>query len=306
MGQITLSDNIFKSSDYLFSKVKRFLKSYDFANIIDEGEFPTYTKEVLKTLGWGILKETQGILKIEDGECILPDNFEYYYSGYKIDNPTYNKTDTVQSNFSFVTDVTKDYILESNSCSINACENSKQLVESINIKTFVRETNESFNCSYSATVPLVLSPNVRSKAQKKFDDGHIYGENHREISIDKQLKRIYTNFDKGTIYMKYYGFPIDEDGNMEIPDIEQVEKAIEWYIIYQILLSQWFNSTVPDIQNKYMKAEQEYKLAYSEAKHYLKLPSFMQMVNTLRNTRSQNKLVFMTEQYNKSGYQRTR
>jgi len=304
MGVITNSDNFFKSSSYLFSKVRRFLKSLDSANLIDEGEFPTYIKEIYRNIGFGAYREAQAILFVENTEAHLPDDFQHIYSAYKLDKNT--KREIVQSNFSFVTDVTKDYILETNDCQINACENSKTLVESINIKTYTKETNEGVNLNFNNLLPLIISPNVKSAKQKQFEPESTVTPNYREITIDKETGKIYTHFKETILYIKYYALPIDEEGNLLVPDIEQIEKLMEWYIIYQILLSHWFNSSIPDISNKIAEAEKQYLKALQNALYYVKLPSFSQMVNTVRNQRSQNKLVYFSQQYSRTGFQSSR
>jgi hypothetical protein len=65
-----------------------------------------------------------------------------------------------------------------------------------------------------------------------------------------------------------------------------------------------FNSTVPDIMNKVAKAEKEYMDAITEAKYYLKMPSFQTSINLIRRKRSTNKLNFFTSNYRGSQFQR--
>lgn len=311
MGNITAYNrNFFKSSKYIFSRVKRLLQSYDLANKIDDGEFPQYVKDILKLLGVGVYRETQAVIKVNDYHAFLPEDYDTFYCAYKCHHEELkgencnNEIIHSQSGFKFVTDVTKEYILDTGGCEIIPSEDSKKVLEYINIKTYVVEEKDEFNDPFRFKMlhPLRLSPNV---GPKKHTHHHIHNHDSRmdEITIDE--KHIHTNFKEGFVYMKYYGFPIDNDGQIEIPDIQQVENTIYWYIIYNILLSYWFDSSVPDIQNKWQKAEQEYEKAFAEAKYYLKLPSFTQMVNSLRNRDSQNKLRFMTEQFTNTNFQRT-
>lgn len=302
MGNITAyNKNLFKSSKFLFSRVKRLLQSYDLANRIDEGEFPQYVKEILNRLSVGVFRETQAILKVTDYKASLPDDYDRLYSIYRCKGETREEVQE-QGGFKFVTDVTRQFILDTGGCEINPCENSKKLIEELNVKTYVIEEQTTHQMVFKDVTPLRLSPNVNR--QKEFGDIHnkIHTPHIDEITIDGH--HIHTNFDGDYIYMKYYGFPIDEDGQIEIPDIQQVEDALYWYIVYNILLSFWFDSSVPDIQNKWQKAELEYEKAFAEAKYYLKLPSFTQMVDALRKTRSQNKLVYLTSQHTNTNFQR--
>ena len=304
MGNITAYNrNLFKSSSYLFSRVKRMLQSYDLANKIDEGEFPQYVKEILKRLGMGVFRETQAIIKVHNYKASLPDDYDQLYSIYRCRDEHSKDEVHDQGGFKFVTDVTRQFILDTGGCEIDVCENNKKLIEEVNIKTYVIEEKSVHNMVFNDVTPLRLSPNVgKQNSESTHQLPRISTPKIDEVTIDG--KHIHVNFEKDFIYMKYYGFPIDEDGQIQIPDIQQVEDTIFWYIIYNLLLSFWFDSSVPDIQNKWQKAEQEYEKAFAEAKYYLKLPSFAQMVDALRKTRSQNKLVYLTSQHTNTNFQR--
>lgn len=292
----------FKSADFIYSKVKRFLRSFDFAGIIDEGEFPTYTKEVLNKLGVGVYKEQRAILHIENGKACLPPNFKYIQGAFKCEVDEYtwkDKQDTahLQSSFSFERDVTQEFFLDTYNSEIACTRSSRSLIESVNIKsTFYTKADATFN----RILPIRIS---------KFFDFELLADNNitvgdgssmYELSIDNNT--LYTNFKYGVVYLEYFGLPMS-DGEILIPEIEHVEKAVEWYIIYQILLSSWFNSSVPDVQNKFMKAEQEYNNAFAEAKYFLKAPSFLTAVGMIRKTRNDSKLNFFTSNYLGTNFQ---
>lgn len=294
----------FKSSDVIFSKIKRFLKSYDFAGIIDEGEFPTYTKEVLNKLGIGVYREQRAILNIKDGKACLPKNFKFYSNAFKCEVDEYtwrDKQDTahLQSSMSFERDVTQEFFLDYDNCAISYYANGRSVIESVNIKSTVYTKADA---TFNRIIPLNLAKHVDKDLLASEDIVINVKSRDYEVSLDGTA--LYTNFTEGVVYLEYFGFPLDDNGGIEIPEIEHVEKAIEWYIIYQILLSSWFNSTVPDIQNKFIKAEQEYEKSFAEAKYYLKAPSFQTLINAIRTKRSTNSLAFFTSNYLGTNYQR--
>lgn len=304
MGIISgASANKFKSSVYIYSKVKRFLKSFDSVNLIDEGEFNTYTKEVLRRLGVGIYKEAKAVVPIKNFKAELPDDFTMLYSAYKCSLFTDDIKKEVhkQPGFAYTIDIT-DEIIDKNGCEIECCESNSRILEKININTTVTidGTTERGRISFGNIIALRLSPNVnRDFCVDECEN--LSSSSILEITINDGY--LYTNFDNDHVYMKYYAFPVDEDGNIEIPDIETIEKAIEWYIIYQLMLTFWFNSDVQDIQQKFQKAEIEYEKAFAEAKYEMKLPAFSELINAIRNQRSQNKLVYFTRQYSNSNFQ---
>lgn len=302
---ITFSNIQFKPAQKIFSKVKRALKSYDFAGVLDEGEFPTYTKEVLDKLGIGVYKEGRAVLQIKDGKACLPPNFKFFSGAFKCEIDEFSWKDKqntahLQSSLSFERDVTQEFFLDTKDCAISCSRSGRSVIESVNIKsTLFTKADVTFN----RIIPLRLSKFVD---RDLLASENVVLHSHQlqyEISLDKNF--LFANFKEGVIYLEFYGLPVSDQEEIEIPDIMYVEKAVEWYIIYQILLSGWFNSSIPDIQNKYVKAELEYNNAITEAKYYLKAPSFQSMVNNIRIKRANNQLVFFTSNYLGTNYQRT-
>lgn len=298
-----MTNNIqFKSSEIVFSKVRRFLKSFDFAGLIDEGEFPTYVKEVLNNLGIGVFKEQRAILTVKDGKACLPGNFKFYQAAFKCEVDEFAWRDKqnsahLQSSLSFERDVTQDFYLDYNDCQISCNEGSRSIIESINIKSTVySKADATFNRIIPLNITKHIDRELLASEEVYLKEGGLYS-----ISFDKN--NVYTNFKEGIIYIEYFGLPINE-GELEYPDIHWVEKAIEWYIIYQILLSFMFNSSVPDIMNKVQKAEIEYNNAISESKYYLKMPSFQTSINAIRRKRTSSALNFFTSNYRGTNFQR--
>lgn len=285
------NQNIFKSGNILFSKVKRFLSSYEAANLIDEGEFPIYVKEVLRDLGIGVYRENDAVIKVKNYKARLPQGFSVLYAAYKC-TPSFNTKDLThsQGTTTVFNDITWEILEGGKGCDI-VCAEEKGVIEKITVRQYVKEHASTSNLTNP--VLLRLSPNV--KKSKCVDDcQNLLASSPYEISIDDGF--LITNFNEDCVYLKYYEFPTDEEGLPMIPDIEDVEKAIEWYIIYQLLLKWFLNSEVPDLQNRWQFAEQKYNEAFAKAKYYLKLPSFSNMVNQIRRQRSTNLLILMSQQ----------
>jgi hypothetical protein len=283
---------IFKDSSILFSKVKRFLSSYGAANLIDEGEFPTYVKEILKDLGIGVYKENDAILKVKNYKAKLPKNFEVLYAAYKC-TPTFNVKDTIhpQSTVSVFNDVTWELLEGGDKCQIDCQRQPGNILEKITVRQYVQEKTITGN--FTNPILLRLSPNVK-KNKCAEDCENILASSPYEITLDDGF--IITNFNEDNIYLKFYEFPLDENGIPLIPGIDEVEKTIEWYIIYQLLLKWYINGEVADIQGRMQYAENQYLAAYANAKYTLKLPSFASMINVLRRQRSTNLLMLMSQQ----------
>jgi len=283
MSVISSENNtIFKDSSIVISNVKRFLKSYDAFDLLNVQEFYRYISDVTAQLGLGVLKEDDALVYIEGSKGLLPENFKSLYSAYKT-TPffSHEPIDRLQSSsFSMTRDVTHEVIVSANKCEISCCENSSKVVESIIVKNYV---TDSGYMHFGTPILLRLSPNVKPVFVEK-DSPSLNHGGKEEITIDDRY--MYTNFDHDVVYIKYYGIPMDKiTGLPMIPNIKSVEKAIEWYIIYQTLLGLWYNSEVPDIQNKFQQAKQEYEFWFAEALHESKLPTFQALVDKIRLNR---------------------
>ena len=283
MGVISATNNtIFRDSSIMISNVKRFLRSYNAFNLINEEEFYRYIKEIVSQLGMGVYKEEQAIVHIGKFKGVLPLNFTQLYSAYKL-TPSFNHEDRIheQSNgYAIFSDVSSELLIAGkDSCEISCCDKDDKTIEKITVRNFVKEGFINFN----NPILLHLSPNVK-KGLLVDDSPNLWATSLFEITIDDKF--VYTNFQNDGIYIKYYGLPLDpESGLPQIPNINSVEKAIEWYIIYQTLLQLWFNTEVPDIQTKWQKAEIEYKEWFAQALYEVKLPTFQSMVDKVRFNR---------------------
>ena len=302
MGVITgFNNGNFKSAEYVYSKIKREFKTYGGVNLLDDTDFPLYTAEVLKKLGAATFKEEDAFIKVKDGKAKLPDDFMYLYAAYKCGHGSgETKSKNFQNEDLFEHDITCEIVKRSAACTMefDCGGQGDKIIQKIRIKRYVNDTAHS-DYEYHHPRLLKLSPNVKSKC---VDDcvnfsHHHHCHKHDEITITNGT--ILTNFNDGHIYMQYYAFPYDEDGLPMIPDVLEVEKAVEWYIKSQILLNFWFADDVANVQTKWQKAEVEAEKWMAEARYIGRLPSFSGMVNSIRNKRGLNKVHFFSQMDNK-------
>jgi hypothetical protein len=294
MGQITGSGlNSFKSAEFLYSKIKREFKSFSSSNMIDDADFPAYTAEVLKRLGVGAFKEEAVILNITNQRAKLPEDFKQIYAAYLCDSCDIDYGGKhLQNKFILENNITCEVLGRKSNCEVN-CECPDKLIERITVKQYVNDDCAIYN--YKKPRLLKLSPNVKPHCSE--DCLNLMVSCPDEITINNGY--ILTNFKEGAIFLQYYAFPTADDGTPMIPDIIEIEKAIEWYIKYQMILNWWITDDLKDSVNKWQKAEQEFDKAFAEAKYIIKLPSFQAMINTIRNQRSMNKLSFFSQMDNK-------
>lgn len=284
----TLSTINFKSSKFIFSKIKRELKSLNAVNKLDEADFALYTAEVLKMLGIGSYREEEAILTVVNKKAQLPKGFMQLYSAQSCTKCHDEFIAPVLINTTIVTnDITCEILKQSPTCNIN-CEGTT--TEKVTVKEYVSQDCTRLR-KWNVAHYLRLSPNVKDVCATNCPNINISCND--EITISN--KTLYTNFDNADIYIQYYALPLDEDNTPLIPDVIEIEKMIEWYIKKEILLNGWFDNSIPDIQQRWAKAEQEFEKYSGEANYLIKLPSFNTLLNSVRRNRTINKVNFFSQ-----------
>lgn len=276
MGVITSSYQMdFVSCKSIFSQIREDLDSFDALGLIDNKTLYKYVKKVVSDIGMGCYMEKEAVLPVSRYKTKLPEDFTMLYSAYRC-RSSESPIGRVQPQTGFV------YYLENTCETIEHCKcDIEKVVDKITVRSYVNEGELLHRFEH----PTLLS--LSTGTRNKFcDEGspNAYYSGSDQINIDGGF--IHTNFESGNIYLKYYGFPFDENGLPMIPDKERIKTAIEDYIKYKLLEKWWTNSDVPDIERKMMHWQNEYKMSISDAKTEIATPSFETMVslnNTNRN-----------------------
>jgi hypothetical protein len=269
----------FKSTDNLFARVRKKLKSYNAAGLIDEGDFYYWIKEVIEKLGVSVYDEHQAIMSIEAFKAPLPDNFSYLYAAYKctpsaVDNSSHN-TLFPQTGFVFYTEETHEPFRKCKNC--YAAKIDYVHGDKITIRTYIE--GQPFVLNFTNPLLLRLSKNVKGMCHD--ESPNLSCRSQSEITLNKGF--MHTNFDKDCVYIEYYGLAIDpESGLPMVPDNTFIEKCIEDYIIYQIIEALWFNGEAPDMDKRYQVAKANYEESLKSALYYVKLPAFQTIINKIR------------------------
>jgi hypothetical protein len=291
MGVINPANTLqFRSSSELFARVKQRLASFDSQNMLDEGAFYDDVFYVLNQLGAAVFKECEALVEVKDHRGKLPCNFKLWYAAFKCHRdfgptaPDINEQNNFGQPWIWYSDAELTQpCKDARNCSVSCCDREGGKLRIV-VRTFINGTwNE--NC-FREPIPLILSPNVKDKCAPHCMKVVRSKENEVTIDHDGYLR---THFKEDTIYMQYYGFPMDDDFLPLIPDNESVEKAIEYYI-YKMRFEEWyFNQRVPDIVDKLQYANQQYDYHFGQARYWCRLPSFQNLVQAIRVQRGNNK-----------------
>lgn len=284
MGVINAENMMaFKSSDQLYSRIKERLSSFDAMGLIDDSKFHKLTKYVIERLGAGVYKECEAVIDIVDHKGKLPDNFKTWFAGFKC-NPNYDNVKSVNEQIPYIYYTQSEVSYEcANNCCIE-CVGDDQGKTKIVVRTFVN--GDPTIRTYGNPIPLILSPSVKHLCAENCQNP--FSAHLNEITIDDN-RTIHAQFSCDSIYLQYYGLAIDQYGLPMIPDVEVIEKAIEYYIYKDLFEELYWNSSVANIAQMLGDARQQYDFYWGEAKYYVNLPSFTRLVGAIRKQRTNKK-----------------
>jgi hypothetical protein len=291
MSTINPANNLqFKKNDALFARVRRRLRSFNNAGLLDEGDWYWYIKELLENLGVAVCEEREAVIMVKNYKGPLPDDFSYLYSAYKCtpENSTESKNNLwPQTGFVFYIDEIHEPYRQCKNC--YSAKRDFIEGEKYTVRTYIQ--GEPAIMNFHQPQLLHLGAGAKSFCTKDCKNKNIFGTNMGEITLDKTT--LYANFEEDGVLIKYYAFPLDpETGLPLIPDNTIFEKAIEEHIIYNTLKDMYLNSEIPDFQNKLAMVAADYAKAFGQAEFLAKLPSFQTVINKIRVDRKNLRTYF--------------
>jgi len=293
MSTINPGNNLqFKKNDALFARIRKRLRSFDNAGLLDEGDWYWYIKELLESLGVAVYKESEAVVMVKNYNGPLPDDFSYLYAAYKCTPKLGNLTDTKnnlwpQKGFVFYIDETHEPYRQCKNCF--SAKRDFIEGEKYTVRTYIQ--GEPTIINFDQPQLLKLGVSARSLCTKDCKNKNIFGTNVGEITLDKTT--LYANFEEDGVLIKYYAFPLDPATGLPlIPDHTILEKAIEDYIIYRTLSDMYLNSEIPDFERKLAMVAAEYEKSFGQAQFLTKLPSFQAVINKIRVDRNNLRTYF--------------
>lgn len=193
------------------NEIKHELREYDSVGLLDEVSMFRWVIMSLLDFGKNIQELNEVVVNVRRGKAILPDNFDtLFYAGLCDLDGIYDKGVMVADN-TYQWIEREERVLGYNSCSPCCIDKEDKLVtERVMWGAKIAEAK------YKKPQDLRLGRYIQRMSCA--DDCNNFRINSpNEITIrDKVLT---ANFDKGKVYMLYYGTPIDEDGDFIIPNI---------------------------------------------------------------------------------------
>lgn len=252
------------SLETLLSNVKMTLRSFDEAGLLDDSELMRHSEWVTNRLGMGMLEESRLVLDVDNFKTAVPFNLKFLDFLYRC-NVT--KGDTTQVRYFFGnphTYIVKDYTKHICYNKCDFVEEHDQITRTISIE------GEQHKHTYKDMELLKASPAVR-KDRCTPSCINLKCDSPNYFNMDDNF--FYFNFEKGSVYIRYHGTRLDDDGYPLIIDDPYITKAIEDYLIYKALQTIYYNSEV-DVVQRLGLAKKEHDFSLKEALFNEKLPSY--------------------------------
>ena len=90
---------------------------------------------------------------------------------------------------------------------------------------------------------------------------------------------------KAIVLVRYYKYPMDENGLPLIPDNPIIQKALEFHLMHYFFYMAWLNSDDVNIERKIQDLEIKRNNFLVDAMNYTKMQSFQQAVQMARKVR---------------------
>lgn len=231
---------------------------YDNQNLIDELSLYNWALMALKPFGNNICNIDAIVVPVEGGKGRLPDNFYALRRGEWCTPRGY----CVKGNKSVLqnTRMWTERIEHGetwNSCDTCCKEiSNKTIVE----KFYIDENTIEFH--YDKSIPVKLGKLLDKTSCA--DDCYNRKVKQSPYEIVIREKIVHTNFQKGTLYIEYYGYPIDEENELLVPDtsLGEVRNYIEAYLylkMYEKLLRNKSDENIITLFNYYASRERDIK-----------------------------------------------
>ncbi len=263
---------IFKSSEQLIARVSKQLKSYKSSGELDEGDFYRWIKEILMKLNVPAFSPVHRIIEFEESKLEIPQDLYRIWAMWKYDHVEVKNTNWIKTNQIVAPIATYECY---NECG-DPCEVEKT-PQYLTTKYFL--PTQQITRSYTNGQLLQLKNYSVEKCDK--DSPSIYNKSSLEVTMDNN--NFYFNFEAGSVYLQYFKVMLDENGLPMIPDVVQIELAIETYIVFRFFQELFYENS--EVIGKMQYAEQKHYEALKIATNWVKLPKAQGLINYLKTVR---------------------
>lgn len=278
----------------LIAEVTSEFQKYSDSGLIDENSLYRDIVKGVKRFGNDITTLQETVVTVKNGQVKLPDNFHSLYVAALCEPLGYEKSPNIE-----IHDLQSSYFYRERTSQKNTwnecnpcCKEQEENIIKENL--YFKQDLVSFYYKNPVLLKLgktFLKDSCHAKCRNK-----IVRDNPNEIVINGVT--LYTNFDEGSIYMQYYGLPMDEDGQLDIPDTNtgHLETYLEYYLKRRLAERLMGNNDAQGLSNLYSIYKQEEQVALRNASNELKMARITP--TSMKRIRRINKLESLTYETN--------
>lgn len=245
-------------------EIKADLSDYDGVGLIDDISIFRWVLTTLSDFGQNIQDLHQITVKVKKGRALLPDNFSSLKFAGLCEFEGIYENDIIISDRDYQWIERDERIIGYNDCS-PCCYNKEDKVITQRVVSSVKLSEARFK----EPIPLKLGKYIQRDSCAS-DCANFGIKSDLEITIREKTLR--ANFDEGTIYMIYYGTPVDEEGEFIIPDIghSALIEYLEYFVkskIFEKMLANNDATNITQLFQYYVQKSREAKdIAYGVTK----------------------------------------
>lgn len=273
----------FKSSEQLIARVSSQLDSFQSSGLLDEGDFYRWIKEILTLLNIPAYSPVHSIIPLEDNKFRIPDDMYQLWNIYRYEEENIHNNDNIHYQRQSRYEIIKTDQIET-TCTDN-CEKITHESDIMISKYYIKDNQTPVVTRYNKREPIRIKNYTVNKCTS--DAPCIKTPSRLEGSIDGNY--FYFNFQGGSIYLQYYRLMLDDNNLPMIPDVSEIELAIETYIVFRFFQKLYYNTTTDALQ-RMQYAQLEYTKAYDKARSWVKTPSAKVLHQIARNNRNKFKV----------------
>lgn len=255
--------------DAIVANIQTDFEKYDAAGQINKQRMYQDAVRALKRFGNDMAIIDHAFIDIVGGVADLPNNFYNLMLAYKCEPYGY------KTNIEHHELVSSIFYRErvSNNASWSECDSCcEEVDENIIQEKIMLKTGEA-TFYYKEPQLLRLTKDISNRNFCAKTCSNLFEKNNTN-EIKFQNESVYANFETGSIYMKYYGLPTDEEGNIDIPDsknghlLEYVELNLKRKLIERLIAN---NDAQGGLSSMYQVFAQQEQVALRNAANELKM-----------------------------------
>jgi hypothetical protein len=246
----------------LIAEVRNDFKKYSDAGLIDQTSLYRDIEIGLKRFGNDIMEVHETVLEVKEGYAKLPNNFFSLYIAYECEPLGFRTNEVV------IDDLQNSYIYKERVTTSNKwkeCDACCQEQQENIIRENLYFRNQNVEFYYYRPKLLSLGRTFKKNACHTNCRNKYVKDNPNEIVIIGTT--LQANFKEGDIYMQYYGLPVDENGNIDIPETKNghLETYLEYYLKRRIAERLLGNNDAMGLSNMYSVYKREEQVSLRKA-----------------------------------------